>query len=208
MWKCDEEEEQEQKKDAVTDRLEFVADRQLIEKRFVFLCEAVTSESARRIIKQLLFLEMKAPGKPIVMVINSPGGSVTDGMALYDIARSLSSPVITVVIGLAASMGSLLSLLAKKGSRIAFPNARIMVHQPLIHGRIQGVVTDVEIHAKEIGKTKNSLRDIYVQATGKPADEIEKIIDRDTWFSAEEALEYGLIDRVITSFGELSQLLG
>ena len=207
MWLCDDEEEEDSKGTPGSDRIEFLADKDLVHRRFLFLCEPVTSESSRRLVKQFLYLEAKAPGKPIVLVINSPGGSVTDGMAIYDLVRSLSSPVITVVMGLAASMGSLLSLCAKKGHRFAFPNARIMVHQPLISGRIQGVVTDVEIHAKEIGKTKNLLRDIYIEATGKPATEIEKIIDRDTWFSAQEALDYGLLDKVVHSLSELTKLL-
>lgn len=201
----DDEEEAEEAPEAAqkNERFEFLVQQKLSQKRIVFLCEAVTSESARRVIKELLYHEMQAPGVPIVLVINSPGGSVTDGMAIYDVVKALASPVITLVMGMAASMGSLLSLVAVKGARLAFPNARIMVHQPLIHGRVQGVVTDVEIHAREILKTKKALRDIYVESTGKPADEIEKIIDRDTWFSANEALEYGLLDAVIHSMKDL-----
>lgn len=175
----------------------------LLEQRRLFLCDAIDSDTAEDIIRKLWFLEAKAAGKPILLVINSPGGSVDAGFAIWDQIKMITSPVTTLVTGLAASMGSVLSLVAAPKRRFATPQARIMVHQPRLSGVIQGQATDLEIQAKEMIKTRGLLIDIYVKATGKSPAEIEKAIDRDTWMTAQEAMEYGLLDKIVSSFKEV-----
>lgn len=177
----------------------------LIDKRRVFLCEAVDDKIVSQLIKQFWFLESKDSKKPIYFFINSPGGSVTAGMALYDVIQMLKVPVYTIVTGLAASMGSVLSLVAPKGKRFATRNARLMIHQPLVSGVIQGQATDIEIHAQEIIKVRERLIEIYVEATGRKAEEIGVAIDRDKWLSADEAVEFGLVDQLISSFDQLDE---
>ncbi len=178
-------------------------DETLLKSRRIFLCDAVGSNSAKEIIRKLWFLELSDPGKPILFVINSPGGSVDAGFAIWDQVKMITSPVTTLVTGLAASMGSILSLCAHPGRRFATPHARIMIHQPSINATIKGQATDLEIHAKEILKTHKALVEVYVKATGKEASVIEKAIDRDTWMSAQEALDFGLLDKIVTSNKEL-----
>lgn len=175
----------------------------ILDSRRIFLHEAVDSESAAQIIRKLWYLELKEPGKPIYFFINSPGGSVDAGFAIWDQVKLLSSPVTTIVTGLAASMGSVLSLCAAPKRRFATTNSRIMIHQPMIGGVIQGQATDLEIQAKEMLKTRNSLVHVYMKATGKDFDTIDRALDRDMWMSAEEAKEYGLIDKIVTSFEEI-----
>jgi ATP-dependent Clp protease protease subunit len=183
----------------IADRIEHV----LLESRRLFISDAVTNESAEDIIRKLWYLELTDPGKPILFIINSPGGAVDSGFAIWDQVKMISSPVTTLVTGLAASMGSILSLCADKGRRLATPNCRIMIHQPLLGGVIKGQATDLEIQAREMLKTRNALIEIYVEATGKDFATIEKAIDRDTWMTANEALAFGLLDRVVTSFQDL-----
>ncbi len=175
----------------------------LLEKRRLFLSTSVSDQSAKDIIRKLWYLEHSNPGVPILFVINSPGGSVDSGFAIWDQIRMISSPVTTLVTGLAASMGSVLSLSAAPGKRFATQNGRIMIHQPLIAGVIQGQATDLEISAKEIIKTRKQIVEVYAEATGKDAGLIEKTIDRDTWMSAYEAKEFGLIDEVVSSYSEI-----
>lgn len=182
-------------------------DQAMLEKRRVFLSDAVDADSAKEIIRKLWYLEHLSPGKPILFVINSPGGSVDAGFAIWDQIKMLSSPVITLVTGLAASMGSLLSLVASKGNRLATPNARIMIHQPLIGGVIRGAATDLEIQAKEMLKTRSIIVDIYSDATGKDRKVIEKAIDRDNWMTSEEALEFGLLDKIVNSMKDVDALM-
>ncbi len=179
-------------------------DDELIKARRIFLSQAVDDRSSKEIIRKLWYLEMTQPKKPILFVINSPGGSVDAGLAIWDTVQMISSPVTTLVTGIAASMGSVLSLCAAPGRRFATPYARIMIHQPRIMGIIQGQATDLDIQAKEIIKTRNMLIDIYVEKTGKDRKTIEKAIDRDTWYSADEALEYGLLDKVVNSFEDVA----
>lgn len=174
----------------------------LLDARRIFLSDAVDSDSAAEIIRKLWYLELKDPGKPILFVINSPGGSVDSGFAIWDQVKMITSPVITLVTGLAASMGSILSLCAAPKKRFATPNARIMIHQPMLGGVIQGQATDLEIQAKEILKTKEGLINLYVKATGKDFATIERAIDRDTWMSAQEALEFGLLDGIVNSYAD------
>lgn len=178
-------------------------DEWMVKKRRVFLSHAVDDKSARDTIRKLWYLNDEDSEKPILLVICSPGGSVDAGLAIWDQIKMIPAPVYTLVTGLAASMGSILSLVAEKGKRFATPNARIMIHQPSIAGVIQGQATDLEIQAKEIIKTRKALVQIYVEATGKEAAVIDKAIDRDTWMSAEEALQFGLLDKVVNSYKEI-----
>ena len=175
----------------------------LLKKRRLFFSTAVTDQSAKEAIRKLWYLEHTAPGEPILLVINSPGGSVDSGFAIWDQIHMISSPVTTLVTGLAASMGSVLSLAAAPGKRYATKNARIMIHQPLISGVIQGQATDLEIQAKEIIKTRKQIVDVYAKSTGKDSALIEKTIDRDTWMSSEEAKEFGLLDGIVDSYQEI-----
>ena len=187
----------------INDRIDFA----LLEKRRIFLSDQVDSDTAKEIIRKLWYLEHVDPGKPILFVINSPGGSVDSGFAIWDQIKMISSPVYTLVTGLAASMGSLLSLVSGKGKRFATPNARIMIHQPLIGGVIRGQATDLDIQAKEMLKTRAMLVDIYADATGKDAKAIEKAINRDNWMTAEEALSFGLLDKIVTSMRDIDALV-
>jgi ATP-dependent Clp protease, protease subunit len=178
-------------------------DNVILESRRIFFFNVVDNESARVAIRKLWYLELTSPGKPITFLINSPGGSVDAGFSVWDQVKMISSPVITVVSGLAASMGSVLSLCAAPGKRYATPYARFMIHQPSISGAVTGQATDLDIQAKEIIKTKNLLVDLYMEHTGKTRPQIEKALDRDTWMSAQEALEFGHIDKIISSAKEL-----
>lgn len=182
----------------LNDRIE----QAILEKRRIFLSDAVDSDTAKEVIRKLWYLESLDSKKPILFCINSPGGSVDSGFAIWDQIKLLSCPVYTLVTGLAASMGSLLSLVAAKGKRFATPNARIMLHQPLIGGVMRGPATDLEIQAKEMLKTRSILVDIYAESTGKDRKIIEKAIDRDNWMTAQEALSFGLLDKVVTSMDE------
>src|SRR3989338_4535342 len=187
----------------VSDKL----DMALLDKRRIFLSDGVDSESAKDIIRKLWYLDAIAPGKPILFIINSPGGSVDSGFAIWDQIKMLSSPVITLVTGLAASMGSLLSLVAGKGKRFATPNSRIMIHQPLISGVIRGQATDLDIQAKEMLKTRAMIVDIYAEASGKDKKAIEKAINRDNWMTVQEAKDFGLVDQIVYSMKDVEALL-
>lgn len=176
----------------------------LLESRRLFLSDAIDNESANTIIKKLWYLELTQPGKPILLVINSPGGSVDSGFAIWDQIKMITSPVTTLVTGLAASMGSVLSLCAAPNRRFATKNARIMIHQPMIGGVIKGQATDLEIQAKEILKTREALVALYVESTGRSTESIERAIDRDTWMTAEEAKAFGLLDGIVSSYQDLA----
>lgn len=179
-------------------------DAALLDARRILLSQQVDNKSAENIIRKLWYLELTKPGEPILFVINSPGGSVDDGFAIWDQVQMLTSPVKTLVTGLAASMGSILSLCAKKGHRFATQQSRIMIHQPMIGGFIQGQATDLDIQAKEMLKTRKKIVQIYSDATGKSYETLDRAIDRDTWMTAEEAKAFGLIDEVVDSFQLLS----
>lgn len=185
------------KNDCNESRVEDRIESALLEQRKVFLSDAVSSELAESIIRKLWYLEYQDSKKPITLYINSPGGSVDSGFAIWDQVKMLSCPVTTIVTGLAASMGSLLMLCASPGRRFATPNSRIMIHQPLIGGVIQGQATDLDIQAKELIKTREKLVTFLADATGKSKEVIDKAIDRDTWMTAEEALDFGMLDKVI-----------
>jgi ATP-dependent Clp protease protease subunit len=193
------EEGHEKKGSPVQDRIEDA----LLKSRRIFFSDAVDDKSANDAIRKLWYMEMQDPGKPILFVINSPGGAVDCGFAIWDQVKMITSPVTTLVTGLAASMGSVLSLCAAPGRRFATKHARIMIHQPRIMGLIQGQATDLEIQAQEILKTRQLIVDVYVEATGKDHATIERAINRDLWMSAEEALEYGLIDKIVESYADI-----
>ncbi len=184
-------------------RIDDRIDAALLDSRRLFLSDAVDNETAENVIRKLWYLEISNPGKPITLVINSPGGSVDSGFAIWDQIKMITSPVTTLVTGLAASMGSVLSLSASPKRRFATPNARIMIHQPMIGGIIQGQATDLDIQAREMIKTRNQLIQLYVDATGKDFQVIERAIDRDTWMTAKEALEFGLLDGIVNSYKDL-----
>mgnify|MGYP006282261459 CR=1 FL=1 len=185
------------------ERVEDLLDKSLLKQRRIFFSSAVDESSARDAIRRLWYLEAEDPGEPILLIINSPGGSVDAGFAVWDQIQLITSPVTTLVTGLAASMGSILSLAAAPKRRFATKHARIMIHQPAIHGVIQGQATDLEIQAKEILKTRDLIISTYVEKTGKDAETVAKAIDRDNWYSPEEALEFGLLDGIVDSMADL-----
>jgi ATP-dependent Clp protease protease subunit len=173
----------------------------LLRERIIFVTGEVEDHMASLIVAQLLFLEAEAPEKDIHMYINSPGGVVTAGLSIYDTMQYIKPKITTICLGQACSMGSLLLTAGAKGRRYCLPNARVMIHQP--SGGFRGQATDIEIHAKEILGIKKRLNQIYVEHTGKKMSEIEKAMERDNFMSAEEALKFGLVDKVITSRKEI-----
>lgn len=169
----------------------------LLRERVIFLVGPVNDATANLVVAQLLFLESENPDKDIFFYINSPGGSVTAGMAIYDTMQFIKPDVSTLCIGQAASMGAFLLAAGEKGKRFCLPNSRVMIHQPM--GGFQGQASDIEIHAKEILYLKQKLNDMLAQHTGQPIDRIERDTDRDNFLSASAAVEYGLVDKVLTS---------
>lgn len=169
----------------------------LLKERIIFLGEEVNDVTASLVVAQLLFLEAEDPDKDIHLYINSPGGSITAGMAIYDTMQFVKCDVSTTVIGMAASMGAFLLAGGKKGKRYALPNAEVMIHQPL--GGAQGQATEIEIAAKHIIQTKEKMNRMLSENTGKPYEEVCKDTERDNWMTAEEAKAYGLVDEVIYS---------
>ena len=167
----------------------------LLRERVVFLVGPVNDQTANLVVAQLLFLESENPDKDISLYINSPGGSVSAGMAIYDTMNFIKPAVSTLCTGMAASMGAFLLAAGEKGKRFALPNSKIMIHQPL--GGMQGQATDIEIHAKDILKTKATLNRILAEHTGQPLEKVERDTDRDYFLEAEEARAYGLVDQVI-----------
>ena len=173
----------------------------LLKERIVFLGEEVNDVSASLVVAQLLFLDAEDPGKDIHLYINSPGGSVTAGMAIYDTMQYIKSDVCTICIGMAASMGAFLLAAGKKGKRFALPNSTIMIHQPL--GGVQGQASDIKIPTDYLLMITDKLNRILSENTGKPLEQVEKDTDRDNFLSSAEAKEYGLIDEVMNSINEL-----
>ena len=172
----------------------------LLKERVVFLVGPVTEVTANLIVAQLLFLESENPDKEISFYINSPGGSVSDGLAIYDTMQFVKPNVSTLCIGQAASMGALLLAAGTKGKRFCLPNSRVMIHQPM--GGFQGQASDIEIHAREILNRKAKLNEIFAKHTGQDLKSIERDTDRDNFLSAEQALSYGIVDKVLTSRAE------
>ena len=175
----------------------------LLKERIVFLIGPVTDESANLVVAQLLFLESENPDKDIFFYINSPGGSVTAGMSIYDTMNFIKPHVSTLCLGQAASMGAFLLSAGEKGKRFALPNSRIMIHQPLISGGLAGQASDIEIHAKELLKIKEKLNRLLAKHCGRDLADLERDTDRDNYMSADEAKEYGLIDQVLENRASL-----
>lgn len=171
----------------------------LLKERIVFLVGPVNDATANLVVAQLLFLESENPDKDISLYINSPGGSVTAGMSIYDTMNFIKPDVSTLCLGQAASMGAFLLSAGAKGKRFALPNSRVMIHQPLISGGLGGQASDIEIHARELLKLKQKLNELLAKHSGKKLAQLEKDTDRDNFMSAEEALKYGLIDQVVKS---------
>jgi ATP-dependent Clp protease protease subunit len=171
----------------------------LLRERVVFLVGPVNDQTANLVVAQLLFLESENPDKDISLYINSPGGSVSAGMSIYDTMNFIKPQVSTLCVGMAASMGAFLLAAGEKGKRFALPNSKIMIHQPL--GGMQGQATDIEIHARDILRTKAKLNEILAERTGRPLEKIERDTDRDYFLTADEAKDYGLVDQVIAKRG-------
>ena len=174
----------------------------LLKSRSVVISQQVDSKLSEKILNQIVLLEQEGGELPITVFINSPGGEIFSGFAIFDMLKFVSCPVTTIVTGFAASMGSVLSLAADKGRRFAMPQSKIMIHQPLLMG-YQGRASECEIQAREILKTRDHLVSLYSDQTGKSHDYIKKALDRDNWFTAKEALDYGLLDKVVHSRSEL-----
>jgi ATP-dependent Clp protease protease subunit len=173
--------------------------KKFLEERKLFLWGEVSDKSAKDITEKLLYLEWTDPGKDITFYINTPGGSITAGMAIYDTIQLITSPVSVVVTGMAASMGSILLSSAPKGKRFVYPHSRVMIHQPLISGRMVAPASDINIQAEEMEKLRHELNQILAAASGQPLEQIEKDTDRDFYLNAKEAIEYGLADKIVDS---------
>lgn len=175
----------------------------LLKERIIFLSDEVNDVTASLVIAQLLFLDAEDPGKDIFLYINSPGGSVSAGMGIYDTMNYIKSDVCTICVGMAASMGAFLLAAGTKGKRYALPNATVMIHQPL--GGTQGQASDIKIHADHIIKTREKLNRILSERTGKPLEQVEKDTDRDNFLTADEAKSYGLVDEVMTNINDVTK---
>jgi ATP-dependent Clp protease, protease subunit len=170
--------------------------KKFLEQRKIFLWGPVFDQSAREIVNRMMYLDALKPGEEIQFYINSPGGSVTAGMVIYDTMKMLSSPVVTICMGLAASMGSILLSGGQKGKRLIYPSAEVMIHQPSIGGYMQGRAVDIEINAKQIVKTKEMGARILAENCGQTFEKIMKDFDRDYWMDPKEAVEYGIVDKI------------
>ena len=186
-------EEKNKKSDSVGEQIQ----SSFLESRKVFLWGEVSDRSARDLTEKLLYLENCNPGKDITFYINSPGGSITAGMAIFDTMQLISSPITVVVTGMAASMGSILLCGATKGQRFLYPHSRVLIHQPLITGRMQATAVDINIQAQEMEKLREELNGILARTSGQPLEKIQKDTDRDFYLNASEAIEYGLADEIV-----------
>jgi len=182
-------------------------DQHLFESRTIFVSGEVSSELAVKVNRQLLALERVNPNAPIVLWIDSPGGEVYSGFSIYDTAQFISPKVITLVSGLAASMGSVIALAAEKENRFAFPNSKLLIHQPLIGGAIRGQASDLEIHAKDIIELKKKMHTLYADRTGHSKDHFIELMERDRWIDPKEAIELGLISKIVSTRKELDALI-
>lgn len=189
----------EKDEDLLTGLQEKNIEHTLFKARKIFLWTQVDDDSARAIVTRLLSLNAEDPKKEIVLYINSPGGSVHDGLAIYDAMHTISAPVCTVCTGLAASMGAVLLAGGTKGRRFTWPHARIMIHQPSVMGTITARATDLDIHAREIIKTREEINRLLAEHTGQDVEKVAKDTDRDYFMSAAEAVDYGLVDEIITT---------
>jgi ATP-dependent Clp protease protease subunit len=179
------------------------SESKLLEKRIIFVSEAINSTVAKRVVSQLLALDAQESNQPIYMYLNSPGGEVNSGFAIYDTMRFLSSEVRVVCTGLTASIATVMLLGAPKKHRYSMPNTRFLIHQPLIGGNIQGQASDLEITAKEIIKTRSKINQMLAKECGQPLEKVEEDTTRDYWMNAQEALEYGLITKIVGNLKEI-----
>ena len=192
------EEEKEERAEVDTRMLYKRMEKYFYDTRSIHLWGVVDDKSAKDVVTKLLLLEADAPGKEIKFYISSPGGSVTSGMVIYDTMKLISSPVSTICMGLAASMGSILLSAGEKGKRFIYPHGEVMIHQPSLGGHIQGVSADMEIHAEQILRTKLMGAKILAENTGQTIERIKKDFERDYWMDAEKSIEYGIVDKIIT----------
>jgi len=193
----DEEEQPKEDKPEQSPYLMKKMEQLFLKKRAVYLWGAVEDKSARDVVSKLLLLDADKPGQEIKFYINSPGGVVTSGMVIYDTMRMMQSPVVTICMGLAASMGSILLSGGVKGKRLIYPHGEVMIHQPSIGGYFQATSADIEIHAKQMQRTKEISAQILASNTGKSYERILKDFDRDYWMDAKEAVEYGIVDTIV-----------
>ena len=199
-WKADEEEEDEKEREDKRDELMMLnkrLEKYFFEKRSVYLWGVVDDKSAKEVVSKFLLLEADKPGEEIKFYINSPGGVVTSGMVMYDTMRMMKSPVSTICMGLAASMGSILLSGGVKGRRFIYPHGEVMIHQPSLGGSMRGVSADLEIQAVQTKKVKDIGAKILAQNCGKTVEQIMKDFDRDYWMDAKESLEYGIVDKLV-----------
>ncbi len=183
--------------DAGKDSVRELVQRRFLEDRKIFLWGEVSDKSARDVTERLLYLEANAPGEEITFYLNTPGGSITAGMAIYDTMQLIGSPITIIVTGMAASMGSILLCGAAKGKRLLYPHSRVLIHQPLITGRMVAVAVDINIQAEEMEKLREELNKILAKASGQPLEKIQLDTDRDFYLNAEEAIKYGLADAIV-----------
>jgi ATP-dependent Clp protease protease subunit len=181
------------------------AEVKLFERRKIFISEAITARSAKRFISELLALDATSPGEPIQLYLNSPGGEVNSGFAIFDTIRFIQSPVTIINTGLCASIATVINVAVKKDRRISMPSARFLIHQPLIPGQVYGQASDLEITAKEILKTREKINKLLSKETGTALEKVEKDTVRDYWMNAQEALEYGLIGRIAETYKDLDR---
>ncbi len=174
-----------------------IMQKKFLEERKIFLWGEIDDKTCQDVTEKLLYLETTDPGKEITVYLNTPGGSVTAGMAVYDTMELIGSPVKVVVTGIAASMGAILLCAAQKGKRFLFPNSRLLIHQPLMHGRMMAAAIDIHIQAQEFEKTREQINRILADASGQPLEKIQQDTDRDFYMSAEEAIAYGLADSIV-----------
>ncbi len=191
------EEEKEERAEVDTRMLYKRMEKHFYDTRSIYLWGVVDDKSSKDIVTKLLLLEADNPGKEIKFYISSPGGSVTSGMVIYDTMKLISSPVSTICMGLAASMGSILLSGGEKGKRYIFPHGEVMIHQPSLGGHIQAVSADMEIHAEQILRTKNMGAQILAENTGQTLERIKKDFERDYWMDAQQSIEYGIVDKVL-----------
>ncbi|NKB68548.1 MAG: ATP-dependent Clp protease proteolytic subunit [Candidatus Latescibacteria bacterium] len=192
-----EEEEEKKEEDIISELQSKNLELSLFKARKVFLWGEVDYDSARSVVTRLLALEVEDPNKEIVLYVNSPGGSLYDGLAIYDAMQAVQAPVSTVTVGMAASAGALVLTGGAKGRRFAWPHARIMIHQPLMGGQYVGSASDIEIHAQEFLRSRELVNQILADHSGQSLEQMEKDTDRNNWMSAQEAVDYGLIDGII-----------
>lgn len=174
--------------------------KKFLEERKVFLWGEVNDRSSMEVIERLAYLEMMDPTAPVHLYMNTPGGSTTSGMAVYDMIRVMQAPVEIIVMGMAASMGSIILCAAKKKNRLIYPHGKVLIHQPLIMGRIEASAIDIHIQAEETEKIREEGNKIIAHASGQPLEKVEKDSDRDYYMNAHEAIEYGIVDRIVNEF--------